>query len=584
MATQGFCQKKPRVDYTQVIAPFEKELVSNNGSVSKLLKKVNTEISLSEKAKDSARLIYLFIYKTRLVQSFLKSGNAEESGEQIRLLSSHISDPYLKAEGIIGYAYYLRNLGKIDSSLYQLQRAKEIAIHRFPELQEEIDFEMIGNLMIKGSYQRAISLIDSILDKSSNHSSYFDYLTLKGTALESMGKPDQALELLLESQQKFTKHGENKRIISIYFQIGELLKNLSLHQKALEYYKLIEEQSSNEEKKATIVRLHKNLGELYLKTGAYDQARYHLKAGLKTLENSSTYPFGHLQINLAHLYSVTEQYDLASVHIEKATRFFQQNGFERGLLLVDIERARLSYAKEELADAEAILERTIEQLRLLEIPLYEISATNLLISVLQSKGDYKEAFLQQRRNDQLKERTTGSRQALVNVTKLLHDFENQKKPNSSNWVYFILSILLLLIFILGFRKTLFKKRPVESSTKYLTDAEEIKRLKDALTHQLLTEKAYLDKDLTLKSLAESTGTTDKKLSYMINSEMGTTFYDLLNTHRLQEFENLVSQNKQEEYSLQGLIEMSGFSSKTVFYRVFKEKYGMTPSSYLKSLS
>lgn len=580
---QGFSQKKRLIDYPKVVAPFEKELASNSISVSELLEKVNNEIKISDRTKDSARLIYLFTYKTRLIQSFLKSGNAKDSGKKILLLSNSISDPYLKTEGLIGYSYYLRNLGKIDSSLYQLHRAKEIAVNRFPELQKEIDFEIIGNLMVKGNYQEAIVLIDTFLSQSSNLSDSLNYLFLKGTALESMGKPDKALELLLQAQQKFTEENDERKLINIYFQIGELLKNLSLHQKALHYYNLIEDKSSHYKQKSLIVRLHKNLGELYLKTEAYDKAKYHLELGLKTIENSETYPFGHIQINLAHLYSVTGQYEMAETHIKEASNFFQQNDFKRGLLLVDIERARLAFTKEELVTAETILKKTIEQLRLLDIPLYEISATNLLISVLQSKGDYKDAFLQQRRNDQLKERTIGSRQALVNVTKLLHDFENQEKTYASNWIYYIIPFLLLLLFVVGFRKTLFKRSGVENPTKYLSDVEEIEQLKDSLMFQLVTQKAYLNKNLSLKLLAESTGTTDKKLSYMINSEMSTTFYDLLNVYRLEEFESLVSQNKQEDYSLQGLIEMSGFSSKTVFYRVFKEKYGMTPSNYLKSL-
>jgi len=37
----------------------------------------------------------------------------------------------------------------------------------------------------------------------------------------------------------------------------------------------------------------------------------------------------------------------------------------------------------------------------------------------------------------------------------------------------------------------------------------------------------------------------------------------------------------EQYTIAAIAELSGFNNKATFYKVFKEKYKLTPSEYIK---
>ncbi|MEM6803057.1 MAG: helix-turn-helix domain-containing protein, partial [Bacteroidota bacterium] len=78
-------------------------------------------------------------------------------------------------------------------------------------------------------------------------------------------------------------------------------------------------------------------------------------------------------------------------------------------------------------------------------------------------------------------------------------------------------------------------------------------------------------------------TTDKKLSYLLNQQLATNFYEYINKHRIAHFKQALSDKKNSNYSLLGLAYDAGFKSKSSFYRIFKKETGMSPSAYLKKI-
>ncbi len=100
--------------------------------------------------------------------------------------------------------------------------------------------------------------------------------------------------------------------------------------------------------------------------------------------------------------------------------------------------------------------------------------------------------------------------------------------------------------------------------------------------QLMEEdKLYLTPNLSLRDLAEKMGTSDKTLSTMINHHLQVTFYDLVNAYRIEEAKARLLTSDLEKYTVTGIGEMCGFSSKSSFYRVFKSETGITPLNYIK---
>lgn len=106
---------------------------------------------------------------------------------------------------------------------------------------------------------------------------------------------------------------------------------------------------------------------------------------------------------------------------------------------------------------------------------------------------------------------------------------------------------------------------------------------EKLDHLLLHEKVFLNPSVTLSWIAKEMDISDKNLSKYINHNLQTSFYNLINQHRLDEFIHQIKDPKNKIYSLIALANQCGFKSKTSFYSYFKAKTGMTPSQFIKEV-
>ena len=104
-----------------------------------------------------------------------------------------------------------------------------------------------------------------------------------------------------------------------------------------------------------------------------------------------------------------------------------------------------------------------------------------------------------------------------------------------------------------------------------------------LTSYLERERPWLEPELGLNELAEALGSTEKRLSAVINDGLDTTFYGLLNRNRLAEFECLAHDPALRDRTVLDLAFEAGFNSKASFYRTFREAHNTTPSAYRDAL-
>ena len=107
--------------------------------------------------------------------------------------------------------------------------------------------------------------------------------------------------------------------------------------------------------------------------------------------------------------------------------------------------------------------------------------------------------------------------------------------------------------------------------------EYAKRIEDYLT----TEKPYRQADFKLKDLSDAINISENELSQVFTQHHKSGFYQIINRHRLMEFEKQLAEKGVENYTIMALAELSGFASKATFYKVFKEKYGKTPGAFVK---
>jgi len=124
--------------------------------------------------------------------------------------------------------------------------------------------------------------------------------------------------------------------------------------------------------------------------------------------------------------------------------------------------------------------------------------------------------------------------------------------------------------------------PISTIPRYersgLSDRE-AQELEAALTATMEKERPWRDSDLTLADLAARLDTTPHKLSEVLNSQLGLTFYDFVNGYRVREVQRRIAAGDARKVTMLALALDAGFASKSTFNVVFKKHTRQTPSDY-----
>lgn len=112
--------------------------------------------------------------------------------------------------------------------------------------------------------------------------------------------------------------------------------------------------------------------------------------------------------------------------------------------------------------------------------------------------------------------------------------------------------------------------------------EEVIYFKNVINTFFKENKAYLQHDFSLATLSQTVDIPKHHLSQIINSEMNSTFYDLVNTRRIEYAMRRIRESN--NLTLEGLGYECGFNSKSTFFSNFKKKTGKTPGAYKKEIS
>lgn len=92
---------------------------------------------------------------------------------------------------------------------------------------------------------------------------------------------------------------------------------------------------------------------------------------------------------------------------------------------------------------------------------------------------------------------------------------------------------------------------------------------------------YTSEDYGLFNLAEQVQIPKHQISQVITDHMQTSFYELINTYRLELFLKKLQENP--NCNVSDLSFQVGFKSRTTFYKYFKSKLGVTPSEFKEQI-
>ena len=158
--------------------------------------------------------------------------------------------------------------------------------------------------------------------------------------------------------------------------------------------------------------------------------------------------------------------------------------------------------------------------------------------------------------------------------------------------FFTQQWLLFFVFVYTNEQIIFRSKPwIEDAQKETNEVEPVvekpeteeestasnAEYREALEQWMKTEKPYLNPEFRLLDMREVLPLNRTYLSQLINAEYGCNFYQYVTNYRVEEAKQVMEQNP--DMKMQDVAEQCGFSSPTVFARVFARETGISPSDW-----
>lgn len=115
--------------------------------------------------------------------------------------------------------------------------------------------------------------------------------------------------------------------------------------------------------------------------------------------------------------------------------------------------------------------------------------------------------------------------------------------------------------------------------KSALDSERQARIATQIEQQVRQSRLFLDPELDAAFLARTLGVPAHYLSQTFSQHMATTFYDYVNTARIEFAMQCLSDSKD---TVLDIALKAGFNTRSAFYNAFKKHTGTTPSAFRQS--
>lgn len=181
---------------------------------------------------------------------------------------------------------------------------------------------------------------------------------------------------------------------------------------------------------------------------------------------------------------------------------------------------------------------------------------------------------------------------ILSLVSLVHNF----MPLTKIKTLFMITLIVLLFFIFYFvikvilralrQPEIFAGIEQKETSKYegsnLT-REQIESIKDRLLDFVRVEKPYLNPQMSIAELSEKLSVSPKHLSQVINQSFGKSFFDFINSLRIQEAQRIFRESTDNRLTVLEVMFEVGFNSKSSFNTAFKKETGQTPTEFRKTI-
>ncbi|WP_299214623.1 AraC family transcriptional regulator [uncultured Aquimarina sp.] len=152
-------------------------------------------------------------------------------------------------------------------------------------------------------------------------------------------------------------------------------------------------------------------------------------------------------------------------------------------------------------------------------------------------------------------------------------------------LWIIISILVYWIVFKGIIETRIINQRFEIRSKNFDDvtssitSEVSNELFLEIEKTIVSEKLYVNPNLSLELIANKFDISISHLSKIINKNANQSFTDFINGLRVERAKNILSNPEFKNYTIEAIGYESGFNSKSNFYTAFKKETQNTPSAY-----
>jgi AraC-like DNA-binding protein len=161
---------------------------------------------------------------------------------------------------------------------------------------------------------------------------------------------------------------------------------------------------------------------------------------------------------------------------------------------------------------------------------------------------------------------------------------------SWDYMWLLCSIFIFLIGYFGFNQPeLFsipiynpnekKEKTIKRYEKSSLTPEMADKYLIKLNKAVKEQKIFLDSDISLSLLSQNLGIPLHYLSQLINEKLGMSFYDYINSNRIEEAKKLLVDPKHNNLTIASIGFEVGFNSLSAFNTAFKKFTKSTPSQY-----
>lgn len=411
-----------------------------------------------------------------------------------------------------------------------------------------------------------------------------------GMAYCNAKKYDEAIKFYNNSLSIIENKKDTSKIIYLKSNIAIIYNYKEEYQKALDYY---EEIISNYQDYKFFseynVPINNNIGLIYYNLGDYVKSEQYYNKALKYSENQ--------KIGLINIYNNLGELFLKQENFNKAYNYFNNSidlcyELDNDKVLLDnynnLTKIFISTAKTDSA-----------------LKYYNLH-NSLRDSIFDKKYINKIAELETSYNFKLKE----------NEIKKLN---TEKQLNEEKYNRYIISLILVIILLIVFTLYIYLRKKglktdkfivkqnlklvkyeeqidnvensgnaeIQDNDKYKTSAltEELKtKLELSISSKFRKEKLYLKNDLSVTDLANMFNTNRNNISQVINERFDKNFNNLVNEYRINEAIRLLSKPENRKFTIDAISKKVGFNSISVFNTAFKKVAGVTPSTFIKSVS